>query len=310
MLYYSCCVAFQLPTFDGLFWTCMFCFVAQALTFLSWGSQLCDDLECTWSSGTGMNLTASLMWVWAGNMIKSFPEALPPRGRGRRRAPVYDDDNDDNGDNNRGGGNNNPYRNPGSRDVYQDEYDEDEDDYDDDDDEVVDFQDDNNQYQEDDGGYDEEYDDDQGYDDQGYDDQGYPEEEQGYEDDGRYVDPYAPDNGDNNNYDDNNNNMYPEDGGEGYDPAFPQDTYETDYEEPQGPPSNHDNEFEPNAEFQNSWRGDDNDMENEEFDSPDANYFQQQQQPTGNNHENNHQELSQEELEFLGTDQGYNVKED
>jgi len=86
----TCCVAFQLPTFEGLFWTCMFCFVAQALTFLSWGSTLCNDYECTWSSGTGMNITAAMLWVWAANMIKSFPEALPPRGRGRK-PPLYDD---------------------------------------------------------------------------------------------------------------------------------------------------------------------------------------------------------------------------
>lgn len=86
----TCCVAFQLRTFEGLFWTCMFCFVAQALTFLAWGSDLCSDYECTWSSGTGMNITAAMLWIWAANMIKSFPEALPPRGR--RRKPIYDDD--------------------------------------------------------------------------------------------------------------------------------------------------------------------------------------------------------------------------
>lgn len=89
----TCCVAFQLPTFEGLFWTCMFCFVAQALTFLAWGSDLCDEYECTWSSGTGMNITAAMMWVWAANMIKSFPEALPPRGRGKRQ-PIYDENGD------------------------------------------------------------------------------------------------------------------------------------------------------------------------------------------------------------------------
>jgi hypothetical protein len=91
----TCCVAFQLPTFDGLFWTCVICFVAQALTFLSWGSELCDEMECTWSSGTGMNLAAAMMWVWAANMIKSFPEALPPRKRGNRRRDNDEGDEDD-----------------------------------------------------------------------------------------------------------------------------------------------------------------------------------------------------------------------
>jgi len=91
----TCCVAFQLPTFDGLYWTCAICFVAQALSFLSWGSDLCTDYECTWSSGTGMNLTAAMMWVWAANMIKSFPEALPPRKRNNRKEDGDPDDDDD-----------------------------------------------------------------------------------------------------------------------------------------------------------------------------------------------------------------------
>jgi len=105
----TCCVAFQLPTFDGLFWTCLICFVAQALTFLSWGSELCEKMECTWSSGTGMNLTAAMMWIWAANMIKSFPEALPPKKRRRNRGEQGEEDYDDDGRgdvylSNRGGG--------------------------------------------------------------------------------------------------------------------------------------------------------------------------------------------------------------
>jgi hypothetical protein len=103
----TCCVAFQLKTFEGLFWTCMFCFVAQALTFLAWGSDLCEEYECTWSSGTGMNITAAMLWIWAANMIKSFPEALAPAGRGRRK-PIYSDVHDEDDPN---GG------------VYDDEYD-------------------------------------------------------------------------------------------------------------------------------------------------------------------------------------------
>ncbi len=108
----TCCVAFELPTFDGLFWTCLLCFVAQCLTFLSWGSELCDEYECTWASGTGMNITAAMLWLWAANMIKSFPEALPPRSRtrrpGKRRPTNADDENMDDEDSpylasNRGG---------------------------------------------------------------------------------------------------------------------------------------------------------------------------------------------------------------
>jgi len=156
----TCCVAFQLPTFDGLFWTCVVCFVAQALTFLSWGSDLCDEMECTWSSGTGMNLTAAMMWVWAANMIKSFPEALPPRTRGnRRRGEDYDDD-DGTGDVYLSNRNSAPYE--GDDGVYRD------DDYGD--------WDNNNSYDQGDGYYDEDgnwvandYDDrNSGYD--GYDD--------------------------------------------------------------------------------------------------------------------------------------------
>lgn len=88
----TCCVAYQLPTFDGLFWTCMFCFAAQCLSFLSWGSDLCDDMECTWAPGSGTNISAAMLWIWAANMVKSFPEALPARGRGQRGASYEDDD--------------------------------------------------------------------------------------------------------------------------------------------------------------------------------------------------------------------------
>jgi len=88
----TCCVAYQLPTFDGLFWTCMFCFAAQCLSFLSWGSDLCDDMECTWAPGSGTNISAAMLWIWAANMVKSFPEALPARGRGQRGANYEDDD--------------------------------------------------------------------------------------------------------------------------------------------------------------------------------------------------------------------------
>jgi len=96
----TCCVAYKMPMFDGLFWTCMFCFAAQCLTFLTWGSELCNEYECTWSSGTGLNLTALMMWVWAANMVKSFPEVLQPRKR-RRRNRRHDDegyDDDEYGD--------------------------------------------------------------------------------------------------------------------------------------------------------------------------------------------------------------------
>mmetsp|Transcript_7728 Transcript_7728/g.19225 ORF Transcript_7728/g.19225 Transcript_7728/m.19225 type:complete len:315 (-) Transcript_7728:1140-2084(-) len=122
LVFCTCCVAFRLPMFDGLFWTCMFCFVAQSLTFLSWGSELCTEThECTWSSGTGMNLTALMSWVWAANMVKSFPEALPPKKRRRRQQDDYYDD-DDAGDvylsNRNVSGNEAPYQ-----DEYADDWD-------------------------------------------------------------------------------------------------------------------------------------------------------------------------------------------
>jgi hypothetical protein len=131
----TCCVAFELPTFDGLFWTCLLCFIAQSLTFLSWGSDLCDEYECTWSSGTGMNITAAMMWIWAANMVKSFPEALPPRGsrrnnnnnngkQRRQRRPQDGDDDDD-------GAEDSPYLNKNNNNnntPFQDEYNDDEED--------------------------------------------------------------------------------------------------------------------------------------------------------------------------------------
>ena len=159
----TCCVAFELPTFDGLFWTCMLCFVAQALTFLSWGSDLCEEYECTWSSGTGMNITAAMFWVWAANMVKSFPEALPPRGRKsskRGRENTGEDEQfDDNEDS--------PYL-AGNR-GFQDEYPEEGDD------EFNDWGE-ENQYDQEDENYD------------------YNNEEQGYyDDDGNwYSDDYDP----------------------------------------------------------------------------------------------------------------------
>ena len=288
----------------------MFCFVAQALTFLSWGSNLCNTYECTWSSGTGMNITASLMWIWAGNMIKSFPEALPPRGRGRRKDPLYDDDDDDYDDYD-DYDERSPYLNPhGSHDVYEDEYDEDGDEH-------VDFQNDPH-------GHNREYDDRDGYYDDGYDDgyshdQSYPtaEHEDGHRPEG-YVD-----------YDgDHNDRDSPHDGYQGehepykgidygpgdpndpdyHDPAFPRSEYSTDYEDPEplGPDGrplserrHQDNEFEPNQEFQGAWQG--NSVEKEEF-NPDSssNVFQSSE---GNSRVQ--QDLSPEELEFLG--QGHNV---
>ncbi len=166
----TCCVAFQLPTFEGLFWTCMFCFVAQALTFLAWGSDLCDEYECTWSSGTGMNITAAMLWVWAANMIKSFPEALPPRGRGKRQ-PIYD--------------NADPYA-AGQFDDEYDDYEEGEfqndgeyyDDYD------------NEDYDDPDQEY---YDDQDGYDQDGYDDHETYDDHDDYDDGDAYRDNYNTD---------------------------------------------------------------------------------------------------------------------
>lgn len=126
----TCCVAFKMPMFDGLFWTCMLCFVAQCLTFLSWGSELCtEQMECTWSSGTGLNLTALMMWIWAANMVKSFPEALPPRKRRNRdRGNDQYDDDDGGGDVYLSNRNNNANDND---DQYEDEYNSDWDNADD-----------------------------------------------------------------------------------------------------------------------------------------------------------------------------------
>jgi hypothetical protein len=262
----TCCVAFQLPTFDGLFWTCMFCFVAQALTFLSWGSELCDEYECTWSSGTGMNLTAAMLWVWAGNMIKSFPEALPPRGRGRRK-PVYQ--NDDMGDED------SPYLYP-NRDErgFEDEYGE-EDTW------QNDGQNDGEYYDDyDDGQYEEG---DEGYDD-GYGDQSYDQDDPN---DG-YVDPYNEQ--ENDGYIDEQDYK---------DPAFPNNEYATDYEEPEPEEENRlrqgkNDEFEPSPHFQDSWKGDSVDDEASFASKEGSNPFSE-----GTNSDAQ-AELSQEELQFLG----------
>lgn len=280
----TCCVAYQLPTFDALFWTCMFCFVAQALTFLAWGSDLCDEYECTWSSGTGMNLTAAMLWVWAGNMIKSFPEALPPRGRGRRK-PVYQDDGDE------------PYLNQNRG--FADEYEED------------DWQNENDDqyYDENDDGY---YDDDGNYDDGQYYDDGenyddgtgsYPTDDYDSQDPNSYSQdsPHDP-------------NYPPPDGyigNDGYDDQYEQDpAYATDYSEPQPDAQQEykqgrDDEFEPDPHFQDSWKGE---VEDEPYDSSrDSNAFQEDPDSL----RNSQQDLSEEELQFLGNgdDQGEQKQE-
>lgn len=266
----TCCVAYQLPTFDALFWTLMFCFVAQSLTFLSWGSDLCDEMECTWSSGTGMNITAAMLWVWAANMVKSFPEALPPRGRGRRK-PIYEDEDGDD-----------PY-------LYSNRGFDDDDYYEEDQWQGDEEYDENGGYHDEDGNYIEGsayddgtgyYDDDTGYGEQSYDDGSYPSEydsqdpNAGYVEDG-YVDPYAPD------------------------PAYAQDPYATDYVEPEPEPEHRqgkDDEFEPDPAFQETWK--DNAIDNESMydSSRDSNAFQEDADSLRNSQAG----LSQEEMQFLG----------
>jgi len=236
----TCCVAFQLPMFEGLFWTCMFCFVAQALTFLSWASDLCDEYECTWSSGTGMNITAAMLWVWAANMIKSFPEALPPRGRGRGRKPMYEDSDD-------------PYA---SR-AFDDEY--------------TDYGEESNFMGEDGDYYDDNYDD---YDDAYYDDPSqsfytdpsqsqYTEDQTQYDE---YGNPVSSEGYDESQYDNSNqeDSQYQDYGsgqaGQGdYDTNEP---YETDYQEPEPRKDprytqGRDDDFEPNSHFQGKGNVDD-----------------------------------------------------
>jgi hypothetical protein len=267
----TCCVAYQLPTFDAMFWTCMFCFVAQTLTFLSWGSQLCDDFECTWSSGTGMNITAAMLWVWAANMIKSFPEALPPSGRGKRK-PVYDDNEDS------------PYLNPNRG--FEDEYDYGEEEN---------WQNDGEYYDDYDDSY---YDSSQGLDSrQGLDENGEPMDElesydQQYDENGE---PYDDQEGyDDQNYDDQNQpDGYIGDGSYN-DPAFPANEYETDYEEPDSRGQN--DNFAPNKHFKDSWREDAVDDESAYSSSKDssANPFQD------SSASGDQAELSAEELKFLG----------
>jgi len=257
----TCCVAYALPTFDAMFWTCMFCFVAQTLTFLSWGSQLCDDYECTWSSGTGMNITAAMLWVWAANMIKSFPEALPPRGRGKRK-PVYDENGEDS-----------PYLNPNRG--FEDEYDYGEEDNWQNDGEYYDDYDDS--YYDSSRGLDEnsEQFDDPSYYEQQYDENGEPIENDGQQE---YYD------------DQNQPDGYIGDGS--YDPAYPQNEYATDYEDPD--PRNQNDEFAPNEHFKGSWRDNAVDDESAYSSSKDSstNYFQEDQQYIDNGRSRNDGNIS------------------
>jgi hypothetical protein len=236
----TCCVAYQLPTFDGLFWTCMFCFAAQALSFLSWGSELCDDMECTWAPGSGTNISAAMLWIWAANMIKSFPEALPPRGRGRRGA-IYEEDDENYEDS--------PYLDPNGG--FEDEYYGEEEEW----------QPDQEYY---DDGYDDGYDDTTSYDENAtYDDSTYPEstEEQTtteHEQLETDSDSYMKDEFDNDQYS--------------------TDQYSATYDDPdrveedqrRRQPS--DDDFEPNQHFRDTWSStDDNEST---FDGSGSDYFQ------------------------------------
>ena len=197
----TCCVAFQLPTFEGLFWTAMFCFAAQCLTFLSWGTDMCDEMECTWAPGSGTQISAAMLWLWAANMLKSFPEALPPRHRGQR-GDMYEDDDEYYDDS--------PYLNrPGG---FDDEYGEEEEWGPNEEPE----------YYDDEGEY---------YNDQDYDNRGYSEDDYG-EQEAPSIDPYSVDDtndadgylqeegGEEEQYDDYTNDEYTE------------SQYTTDYSEP------------------------------------------------------------------------------
>jgi hypothetical protein len=237
----TCCVAYQLPTFEGLFWTCMFCFAAQCLAFLSWGSEMCDDMECTWAPGSGTNISAAMLWIWAANMIKSFPEALPARGRGRRGA-IYEEDDEDS-----------PYLDPNGG--FDDEYYGEEEDW----------QPDQEYY---DDGYDDGYDD-TTYDEDGtYDDSTYPEtsDDQNTNDHEQLqsdADGYMQDEYDNDEYTtDQYSNTYD-------DP----DTYEGDQRSRQTPGG----DFEPNQQFRDTWSSTD-DNESTFDGSNSANYFQSEEE--------------------------------
>ncbi len=82
------------------------------------------------------------------------------------------------------------------------------------------------------------------------------------------------------------------------------DQYETDYAEPN--PINgaskykqgRDDEFEPSPEFQNSWKGEDDESQFDSSNTGSENAFHQ----SSTDLSNNQAELSQEELDFLGMD--------
>ena len=79
------CISYNLSIFSIFFYLSMICFVTQTLVFLVWGNdKLCDKtqhLVCKFGKGCATNIFAACLWLWAANMIKSFPEYLPPRTR-------------------------------------------------------------------------------------------------------------------------------------------------------------------------------------------------------------------------------------
>ena len=97
----SCISYNNLRIFSIFFYLSVICFIIQTLIFLVWANdKLCDKTNnhqvCKFGKGTATNIFASCLWLWVANMIKSFPEYLPPRRTARTtEAEGVEDRNDD-----------------------------------------------------------------------------------------------------------------------------------------------------------------------------------------------------------------------
>lgn len=90
-----CCLAFHLHMFEKLLlWIYLLAAICQGLAFFGFGTHFAKENICKVGPGTGMAISAFMMWLTVANTVKSTPEALPPEEY-RGGDDNYDSDDDD-----------------------------------------------------------------------------------------------------------------------------------------------------------------------------------------------------------------------
>ena len=74
----ACCFAFSPAMWERwLLWSYIFAGICIALSFLTFGSEFCDQNDCKVAQGGGWAISALLFWCVCANTVKSMPHALP-----------------------------------------------------------------------------------------------------------------------------------------------------------------------------------------------------------------------------------------